>query len=101
MSTHRDVTQAALDVLAERQRQQDVEGWAPDKDDAYQAGDLANAAACYALTDPIIEAARGAPFDWPWSAKWWKPKSRRADLVRAGALILAEIERIDRAEGRA
>lgn len=36
------------------------------------------------------------PF-WPWQRKWWKPKDPRRDLVRAGALIIAEIERIDRA----
>lgn len=35
-------------------------------------------------------------FRWPWPSKWWKPKSQRRDLVRAGALILAEIERLDR-----
>ena len=34
---------------------------------------------------------------WPWAASWWKPKNRRRDLVRAAALIVAEIERIDRA----
>ena len=40
----------------------------------------------------------GAPFGWPhtWDASWWKPKDRRRDLVRAGALIIAEIERLDR-----
>jgi hypothetical protein len=32
---------------------------------------------------------------------WWKPKDRRRDLVRAAALIIAEIERLDRdAEAR-
>lgn len=35
---------------------------------------------------------------WPWSRAWWKPASRRRCLIKAGALILAEIERIDRAE---
>jgi hypothetical protein len=37
---------------------------------------------------------------WPWDRKWWKPKDRRRDLVRAGALILAEIERLDRAAAK-
>jgi hypothetical protein len=31
--------------------------------------------------------------------EWWKPTNRRRDLVKAGALILAEIERLDRAAG--
>jgi hypothetical protein len=34
---------------------------------------------------------------WPWDRKWWKPTDRRRDLVKAAALILAEIERLDRA----
>jgi hypothetical protein len=34
---------------------------------------------------------------WPWHDDWWKPKDRRRDLIRAAALIVAEIERLDRA----
>jgi hypothetical protein len=46
---------------------------------------------------------------WPptWGAEWWKPtgahddlNARRRDLVKAGALVIAEIERIDRALAR-
>jgi hypothetical protein len=37
------------------------------------------------------------PQQWPWLSKWWKPKDRRRDLVRAAALVIAEIERLDRA----
>lgn len=92
------LTGAAKDVLAERQRQITAEGWTPEHDDTYQAGDLANAAACYAMTDPVIDPYRPAPVVWPWSASWWKPTDRRRDLVKAGALILAEIELIDRAK---
>jgi len=36
-------------------------------------------------------------FVWTWERAWWKPTTRRRDLVKAGALILAEIERLDRA----
>jgi hypothetical protein len=98
------VTDAVRDVLAERKRQISDEGWTPEHDDAYQAGDLANAAACYAMTDPVLDTDQPgrvdwpyAPQDWPWPAIWWKPTNRRRDLVKAGALILAEIERLDRA----
>ncbi|MEB3421767.1 hypothetical protein VK682_24660 [Salipiger manganoxidans] len=38
---------------------------------------------------------------WPWDRKWWKPTTPRRDLVKAGALIVAEIERLDRAALRA
>jgi hypothetical protein len=33
---------------------------------------------------------------WPFDGSWLKPKSAREDLVRAGALIAAEIDRLDR-----
>lgn len=37
-------------------------------------------------------------YNWPrsWSRAWWKPKNPRRDLVRAAALLIAEIERLDR-----
>ncbi|HCE9784511.1 TPA: hypothetical protein NH348_003290 [Pseudomonas aeruginosa] len=38
----------------------------------------------------------GSALFWPWDEEWWKPKSARENLVRAGALVLAEIERLDR-----
>lgn len=86
---------AAHDVLAERKRQQSAEGWTPDHDDHYTAGELAAAAACYAYFG-WMRTGR-APTEWPWASEWWKPSDRRRDLVKAGALILAEIERLDRA----
>jgi|GEM_PF-2339212 hypothetical protein len=88
------VSQAARDVLAERRRQIEQEGWTPEYDDEFHPGGrLAHAAACYALGKHTI----GPHVLWPWNWSWWKPKDRRNDLVRAGALILAEIERLDRA----
>jgi hypothetical protein len=41
----------------------------------------------------------GVPKMWPWARQWWKPTGARRDLVKAAALLLAEIERIDRAAG--
>ncbi|HED2411909.1 TPA: ead/Ea22-like family protein [Raoultella planticola] len=105
----RTVTAAAADVLAERKRQVSVEGWTPSHDDTHKNNEMAFAAACYAfhaaaaswdLEDCGTEYdSHPAPKNWPWEPEWWKPKSARADLVRAGALILAELERIDRAAG--
>lgn len=71
-------------------------------------GDLAAAAACYALSAaglsgycfPWLRGRLGCPDLWPWERAAWKPKDARRDLVRAGALILAEIERLDRAQAR-
>lgn len=34
---------------------------------------------------------------WPWDEQWWKPSTARRDMVKACALGLAEIERLDRA----
>lgn len=90
------MTPAARDVLAERRRQREHEVWTLEHDDAHEGGELAEAAMCYA--DPAAHAQLGIPSQWPWVAEWWKPRDRRRNLVRAGALILAEIERIDRAE---
>jgi hypothetical protein len=87
---------AARDVIAERRRQIDDEGFSVQRDDGYVKTELAQAAAAYA-------SCAGQPnvltTQWPWgvSANTWKPSSdRRRDLVKAGALILAEIERVDR-----
>jgi hypothetical protein len=38
------------------------------------------------------------PGFWLWEKKWWKPSSPRKDLVKAAALLIAEIDRIDTAE---
>jgi len=95
------MTAALSDVIAERRRQVGVEGFKLLRDDAYVSGELSVAAACYALSasgwDP--NAVQGL---WPksWSVTWWKPTTPRRDLVKATALMLAEIERRDRAEAR-
>jgi len=39
------------------------------------------------------------PRGWPWAKSWWKPASLRRSLVKAAALLIAEIERIDRRNG--
>ena len=92
------------DIAAERRRQIEEEGWTAEHDGAEHApGDLALAAACYAKHATRSDAARQywkdegkEPKRWPWASHWWKPKDRRRDLVRAGALIAAEIDRLDR-----
>ena len=85
-------------VRAERERQVLGEGFDAAHDDSLIQGDLARAAACYALP----ERSRPGHKDrlWPWLASWWKPtpKDRVRELVKAGALIVAEIERLQRAK---
>ncbi|HGN1668907.1 hypothetical protein ACV33Y_10915 [Pseudomonas aeruginosa] len=95
------VPQAWLDVQAERRRQVEAEGWTPEHDDQHSHGQMARAAACYALAGssaPNDEtAALLVSLAWPWDEQWWKPSTARRDLIKAGALVLAEIERLDRA----
>jgi len=89
-----ELTVAARDVLAERRRQVEQEGWTPEHDDQYADGELSSAAICYANT---TSAGGSSPNAWPWPESWWKPADERRNLVKAGALILADIERLDRA----
>lgn len=101
------ISEAALDVLLECDRQEEVEGFTASGDDKYTDFQLARAAAAYVLNATYKEPSRQrsarnewAPGNWPWSRAFWKPTTRRRDLVKAGALIIAEIERLDRAAGK-
>lgn len=93
-----------LEVARERERQVDVEGWNPEHDD-YEHGDgsLALAAASYASPLPIytqhvraseIAFLERTPFGY--SRQMKEKKARRRQLIIAAALVVAEIERLDR-----
>ncbi|SMG09835.1 hypothetical protein [Paraburkholderia susongensis] len=84
-------------VLAERRRQVSEEGCTLEHDDRHQDGEMALAAACYAAADTESYPPAEPPDMWPWDVEWWKPTTPRHNLVKAAALIIAEIERIDRA----
>ncbi|MFV2946451.1 hypothetical protein [Pseudomonas japonica] len=91
---------AWAEVVRERQRQLDEEGHTASRDDLYEKGQLADAAAAYAFWARTSNAPQVPPIDapslWPWSPKHWKPTDQRKMLVKAGALILAELARLDR-----
>jgi hypothetical protein len=89
-------TKAARDVLAERRRQVDVEGWAPEHDDKYRHCELARAAASYAVCSHPDQLSLAGARLWPFHIEWFKRTTYRRDLIKAGALLLAEIERVDR-----
>jgi hypothetical protein len=82
-------------IAAERTRQINDEGWTPGHDAQWKGQELGFAARCYLdrglnliphLHDP-------SPF-WPWDAAWWKPSEEPIrNLIKAGALIAAEIDR--------
>lgn len=90
---------SALELIgAERQRQVDVEGWTPAHDDEHDDHQLSEAAAAYALGVREAVGLDGQRVRlWPWDAGAFKPTARIRDLVKAGALIVAEIERLQRA----
>lgn len=99
-------SRALVDIGIERARQRAVEGFDARHDDEHADGQLARAAAAYAMHSAVYPLNAGwysqvLEWLWPWSVQWWKPKDRRRDLVRAGALIVAEIERLDRSAARA
>ena len=95
-------------IAAERKRQTEKESWTAKHDDQWDDGELAKAAACYAMT----EVTRKLPIGnikvsvremlWPFGWVYWKPTpdNRIRELEKAGALIAAEIDRLLRTEGQ-
>lgn len=101
-------------IAEERQRQISQEGWTPEHDDSHEGGEMAIAAACYAVAG--MKSAGGADISvlsetmgdfgleyqeaWPWDGRWDKRKrhDRKRQLVIAGALIAAELDRLSRLE---
>lgn len=86
-------------IAAERQRQIHVEGWTAEHDEQHENDNLVMAAVCYAMPrreriyDDVTSTVPGW---WPWEARFWKPTpdDRVRELVKAGALIAAEIDRL-------
>ena len=85
-------------IQAERSRQLDKEGWGYDHDNEHTNHELARAAVAYTLAS--FMKYHGVSRYWPWDRIWWKPASPIRMLVKAGALIAAEIERRIRAGER-
>ena len=84
-------------IAAERRRQIEAEGWTLEHDDQHANGELAAAAVCYAVPPDMRDPRPGAiPDIWPFAARCWKPTpdDRVRELVKAGTLIAAEIERL-------
>lgn len=110
-SDHPDATTALgseglRDVLAKRLSQVERHGFDLAHDREHDAGELALGAASYLNT--AIDQLHGTehpadePADtWPWEASAWKPGTARANLVKALALGLATVDRIDAETGAA
>jgi len=93
------MSKALRDVTNERRRQIAAEGWTPEHDDQHKLGELAIAGASYAVASGFPADNEPPPYGWPWDKAWWKPTTTRQNLIKAAALLVAEIERIDRANG--
>lgn len=111
-------------IAEERKRQMEVEGYSIEHDLLHKEGEFLDAAACYMLpnarrpTEDVTEVEFVPPYaviydqtdergrihkirvmppnNWPWHANSWKPTpfDRVRELVKAGALIAAAIDRI-------
>ena len=79
--------------MKERAEHYSREGFAPVHDDKYNGNELVSAAIAYAHAMNDRATCGGA---WPWNISW-KPKTRRRNLVKAASLLIAAIEKIDRA----
>lgn len=90
-------------IAAERRRQIEVEGWTETHDDQHDWCQLPLAAVAYAMESTaeqrdtnIIEKV--VELVWPFGDEWWKPSPDPIrNLEKAGALIAAEIDRLQRA----
>ena len=92
-------------IATERARQIQVEGWTAEHDDDWEDCEILDAALCYAGMagsqqldeDGGAEAKDGLLEGWPWDLHWWKPSDDPIrNLTKAGALIAAEIDRLQR-----
>ncbi len=95
-------------IKAERARQKKVEGWSAENDDRQVSGEMNDAAICYAgataklmrgesLRVIQLDPMFSSKFPFPYEDQWWKPSDDPIrNLVKAGALIAAEIDRLQR-----
>lgn len=96
------ISTGAAMIAAERSRQIDAEGWTPEHDQGHRRGELTRAAIAYA-TNALRQDGNADACGWPWLDEYgrptgegcgWKPRDPLRDLVRAGALIAAELDRL-------
>lgn len=96
-------------IVDERRRQMLSEGFTAAHDDQWEHGELSAAALSYIE----VAAEQAAPHfpgenrpwetrtDWPWISECWNPSDDPVrNLVKAGALIAAEVDRLQRAVKR-
>jgi hypothetical protein len=97
-----------LEEVAAERRRQIAEGYDAAHDDRHKDGSIARAAGAYALHEQSALVLLGPPsrpyrsrmvsavWWWPWNQESYQPGAPRERLIKAAALIVAEIERLDR-----
>ncbi len=104
------VTSGAQLIADERARQIEEKGFNANSDAYYTLDELALAAIVYALPEErrrdiyllagvhvcVTRSMQEAL--WPWDPVWFKPGNRIRELTKAGALIAAEIDRLQQRE---
>ena len=80
-------------IAAERKRQIDQEGFTAEHDARWVDGELIEAAEAYIGHAEVGAVLDDSEYDWPWDHATFKPGTKISDLVKAGALIAAEIDR--------
>ena len=102
----------AILIKIERDRQIGAEGWSAEHDAEHIHHELLKAADCYMWAGLVAHShemnSRYDPLDvirlppehdshfWPWDVRYWKPEvDPIKNLTKAGALIAAEIDRIN------
>lgn len=84
-------------IADERKRQIEKEGWTKEHDSQHNYLEFVKAAISYCIVNFSEEQAKeDSKAWWPWDEKWYKPKDNLKDLVRAGALIAAAIDRLQK-----
>ena len=90
-------------IAAERARQIDVKGFKAPRDAQYTQGQLLLGAIAY-IQATGMQLRFGelpkcfVPMAWPWDRSTWRPGDRKRNLAKAGAMIAAEIDRIENEE---
>lgn len=102
MFQHGATTIGADAIAAERVRQIVEERWSTAHDDAWADSELIRAASCYIAAALVIDGGGivgEPPPSWPWHRDWWKPSTDpERNLVKAGALIAADLDRRHRSQ---
>jgi len=86
-------------ITKERERQIVEEGWTEEHDAQHSYLEFVKAAISYCMANFDVDGAEDhCKAWWPWDLEWYKPKTKIRNLVRAGALIAAAIDKLQKEE---